>query len=234
MVSSRYPLGWILKLNSKINVLGRSKLSTSVSSLISFIPGKWIGSGVWIYFSDLTHLQKKDSMNRDNPNLNGPPISAGQGLCGFNREWSLVVKSRVKSLATHFWRNKIDEKLDAETRLRLYFLYHIGYMRLKNRSKKYAFGIGKFSIRTFRMTPSRVLWEPAIISVCPPMKNFMFSNKAGSSSMLVSKSFSSFDQHSIILFEDLSNLNVIFLNFIFEFVFENIKSVAEFWSQLKS
>ena len=30
----------------------------------------------------------------------GSPTSAGQGLCGFNKGWSLVVKSRVKSLAT--------------------------------------------------------------------------------------------------------------------------------------
>ena len=30
----------------------------------------------------------------------GPPNPAGQGLCGFNRGWSYVVKSRVKSFAT--------------------------------------------------------------------------------------------------------------------------------------
>ena len=32
--------------------------------------------------------------------FHGPPTPVGQGLCGFNRGWSSVVKSRVKSLAT--------------------------------------------------------------------------------------------------------------------------------------
>ena len=32
--------------------------------------------------------------------FHGPPSPAGQGLCDFNKAWSMVVKSRVKSLAT--------------------------------------------------------------------------------------------------------------------------------------
>ena len=34
--------------------------------------------------------------------FHGPPTPAGQGLCGFNREWSLVVKQNVKTLATPY------------------------------------------------------------------------------------------------------------------------------------
>ena len=37
--------------------------------------------------------------------FHGPSIPVGQGLCGFNKGWSVVIQSRVKSLESPYFRS---------------------------------------------------------------------------------------------------------------------------------